>query len=711
MDNKILVTCALPYANGPLHLGHTLEFTQGDIFVRFQRMRGKDIIFCCADDTHGTPIEINAAKQGITPEKMIEQVAKEHIADLKALNISLDSFYSTNSKENKELADLIFTRAREKGFIYTKDVELTYCEKDARFLPDRYVKGECPKCHAQDQYGDVCEKCGATYATTDLINPYCVLCKTKPTRKKSMHYFFKLSEFSDKLKKYIEGNKQFQPEIRNYLLNWIAQGLEDWDISRDGPYFGFKIPGEENKFFYVWVDAPCGYISSTWNACNLMFGGNRTWESYWKAGSESSIYHIIGKDIIYFHYLFWPAMLLAADLQLPTDIPVHGFITVNGEKMSKSRGTFLYAREYLAKHNPDFLRYYYGANLIKANTDIDLNFNEMKEKVNAELIGNIANFAYRNLSFLNAHFGSKLSEYGEPDLEYEINKKIKEIGENYGAFNFRDAVKLILEISSLGNKYMQDNAPWKTIKENAARAHSVVSFNINLTKKLALLLYPVTPSFSRQILKQLNCESIAWKELDVDLPKGYEVGKGEIVLQRIESFDLILPSAKAEEKKETADPFSSVDLRVARIESVENHPDADKLYVLQLDLGPLGKRQLVAGMRPFYTQEGLLGKRIVVIANLEPAKIRGKESQGMMLAGEGPKDNVGRLFVESSEPGTKVVVKGIASNPKPSVSFKEFIDQVKIEVSNGKVVYKGTELQTETGENVRVERVLQGIVR
>ena len=452
--NQLLITCALPYANGPLHLGFILEAVQGDIYARFNRLQGKDVLFCCADDTHGTPIEVNAEKQGISPEALIAKIYDQHVLDLKDFEISFYSFYTTNSPENKELSELFFKKLNKKGHIYQKEIELTYCNTCKRFLPDRYVKGKCPKCQAPDQYGDVCEKCNSAYNTTDLVNPYCVICKSLPTRKISKHYFFKLSNFQKQLAKYIDGNKNFQPEVVNYLKNWISEGLKDWCISRDGPYFGFKIPGEENKYFYVWLDAPIGYISSTINGCRLK-GKEEKWKTYWDVKSKSQICHIIGKDIIYFHYLFWPAMLMGAGFNLPKDIPVHGFLTINGEKMSKSRGTFILAREYLdtAKLSPEYLRFYYASNIIKQNTDIDLSINDFKDKINNELVANIGNFAFRSLSFANKNFGSELASTQDTKLQKEISSKIIQITNAYQTFNYRNAVQTILEVSSIGNKY------------------------------------------------------------------------------------------------------------------------------------------------------------------------------------------------------------------------------------------------------------------
>src|SRR3989338_8302654 len=381
-EKKIVITSALPYANGPIHVGHLVEYIQTDIFVRFLRLTGKDVVYCCADDTHGTPIEVKARDLDIKPEELIAKFSKEHQEDFNIFHISFDSYYSTNSKENKYFSDLIFEKLRNKKLIYTKEIEVTYCGHCKRTLPDRYVKGKCPKCKAPDQYGDVCEACNATYDTIDLVEPYCIICKNMPVRKKSEHYFFKLSALSDFLGEYISKNKSFQPEIKNFVLNWVKDGLEDWNISRDGPYFGFKIPGEENKYYYVWLDAPIGYIASTENYCRH---NNENYEDYWKS-KNARIRHFIGKDIVYFHFLFWPAMIMGSDFSLPEDIVVHGFLTVNGEKMSKSRGTFLTAEDFLQRYNTEYLRYYYASMLSKKLADINLDFRVFRDKINNELV-------------------------------------------------------------------------------------------------------------------------------------------------------------------------------------------------------------------------------------------------------------------------------------------------------------------------------------
>ena len=514
---KILVTSALPYANGSLHCGHLVEYIQVDIFVRFLRLIEEDVLFVCADDTHGAPIEIKSAELGISPEELISKVYDEHVKDFKDFLISFDNYYTTNSPENKHYSDLIFERLNKNGFIYTKDIEVTYCEHCKRTLPDRYVKGKCPKCKAPDQYGDVCENCNAAYKTIDLIDPYCAICKNKPIRKTSKHYFFKLSNFSKKLESWLKKNKNLQPEIKNFVFNWIKNGLEDWNISRDGPYFGFKIPGEENKYYYVWLDAPIGYIASTDNYCKKH--GLKT-EDYWNS-KDSRIYHFIGKDIIYFHFLFWPAMLLGSGFQLPYNISVHGFLTVNGEKMSKSKGTFFTAREFLQKHNAEHLRFYYASLLSKTISDIDLNFDDFRKKINNELAANIGNFCYRVLNFLNKYFDGEIKDIdNNKKLTSEIKKLTRNIEKNYYGLNFNEAVKGILHISSLGNKYFQENEPWKLIEKDKEKVHKILGLCANIVKNLSILIEPILPDFSSKLQQQLNLTNLKWEDIKFELKKG-----------------------------------------------------------------------------------------------------------------------------------------------------------------------------------------------
>ena len=683
-EQKIIVTSALPYANGPIHIGHLVEYIQTDIFVRFLRLIGKDVVYCCADDTHGAPIEIKAKELGITPEQLIAKFHKEHLEDFNNFLINFDSYYSTNSKENKYFSDLIFERLKKKGFIYKKEIEVTYCKHCKRTLPDRYVKGKCPKCNAPDQYGDNCEVCNAAYKTIDLLDPYCTICKNKPVRKSSEHYFFKLSKLSGFLEKWIKGNKNLQQESKNFVLNWIKDELEDWNISRDGPYFGFKIPGEENKYYYVWLDAPIGYISSLANYLKSTKKAEKVW-------NDSKIIHFIGKDITYFHFLFWPAMLQAADFKLPEDIVVHGFLTVNHEKMSKSRGTFFTAKDFLKKYDAEHLRYYYGNVLSKKLADIDLNFDEFRERINNELVGNLGNFCYRIISFINKNFKGKIKDIdNNKTIINEINKKIEKIKKYYEGYNFNFAVNEILLISDIGNKYFQKNEPWALIKKDKAKAQEICGLCINIAKNLSILIQPVLPKFSEELQKQLKLKNLKWKDIDFKL-KNHKIGKEKLLVKKIEEI------------KEELFPL---DLKVAQIIEVKDHPNADKLYVLQINLGK-EKKQLVAGLKGYYSKDELKNKKIIVITNLKHAKLRGVESQGMLLAGEDDKGTIGVLTVKA-EPGSEAKF-GNLKNSNKEISFDGFL-KVKIVVKDGKVLFNDLELKIDK-ETVSVEKVKDGKVR
>ncbi|MBN1502809.1 methionine--tRNA ligase [Candidatus Woesearchaeota archaeon] len=700
MKNKTLITSALIYANGPVHIGHMVEYIQTDIYSRFLKLTGEDAIYCCADDTHGTPIEINAQKAGKTPKQFIKEWYKKHTQTFKSYHVDFDSYYSTDTSENKHYTELIFNRLKKKGHIYKKEIELTYCEHDKRFLPDRYVKGVCPKCGAEDQYGDVCEKCNAAYKTIDLIKPYCVLCKNAPIRKKSEHYFFKLSSFSKKLEKWLKGNKNLQPEIKNQILNWIKDGLEDWCISRDGPYFGFKIPGEKNKYFYVWLDAPIGYIASTANYCrNKKCSADDIWQ---KPGNK--IIHFIGKDIIYFHLLFWPAVLMGADFNVPDNIVVHGFLTVNREKMSKSRGTFITAKDLLKYCDPEFLRYYYAANLTHTMTDIDLDLKNLTERINNELVANIANFIYRVLSFTNKHYKSEIKNTENKRLLDEIINKMHEIRIYYENFEYRNAVKELLEISSMGNKYFQDREPWFLIKENREECQKVVTDCVNVVKNLVVALKPIMPCFAEKIEKQLNL-NLNWDDAYKYL-ENHKIGKAEIVLRKVEEIKIEV------EKKGTAArkiDFSILDLKVGEIYDVSDHFQADKLYLINAKVGK-EQRQLVAGLKPYYpNKKELIGKKIIIVTNLEHADLRGEKSEGMLLAAE-TKDGkiVEVLEAPDSKTGTQVLIKD--STPGRKIITIDEFSKIRLRVENNQVYYRDKPLQA--GKKlIKTKRIKYGTVR
>ncbi|MBN2334224.1 methionine--tRNA ligase [Candidatus Bathyarchaeota archaeon] len=912
-SERILVTSALIYANGPVHIGHMVENIQTDIWVRFMKLAGYNVVYCGADDTHGTPIEINAAKQGLTPEEFIDHWWREHKRDYDDYHISFDSYYSTNSPENQRYTELIFNRLKEAGHIYSKEIELTYCEDCGRYLPDRYVKGTCPKCGAQDQYGDVCEKCNSTYDTTDLINPFCSVCRATPIRRNSLHYFFRLSEFSGWLKRWLIGNHLLQPEIRNQILTWVNEGLEDWCISRDGPYFGFRIPGEENKYFYVWLDAPIGYIASTANYCR---DKPCTADDYWQS-PEGTIIHFIGKDIIYFHLLFWPAVLHSAGFHVPENVVVHGFLTVNGEKMSKSRGTFLTAEEFKEYLDPQLLRYYYAANLSHTMSDIDLNLENLRSKINNELVANLANLFYRVLSFLNKYYDGLSSKVSDTELLAEVKTRCMTAKTHFRGFDFRDAVNEMLTISSMGNKYFQDNKPWELVKTDPEKGRQVLTDCVNIVKNLTILIKPIMPLFAEEIETQLNQPNLNWSHIDT-VVEGHRIGDARIVLKKIDPIKLRVPepaetrkvefsiddkltkhgvdvklavvrgveikksSAELDRLKKQAaeeikgltvagDPiidayndvytrfkieaesplvhlinlvkendrlptintvvdaynivaatrrvsvgvhdldkvvgnvglkvtkgdevyvplgetdqvkippgkFAMVDdehvlcwldvkqgqhtkigfdtrnllvyvqgncetsgmylenalreicdliveynggeyevlnptdltalnLKVARVTEVLDHPGADKLYILKIDLGD-ERRQLCAGLKPYYPDRNdLLGKHLVVLTNLQPARLRGELSEGMLLAGDDGKD-VGILNPQASKPGDQVYVGDIREYKTETVTFDQFM-KYTLKARDGKAYLEDLPLHTDA-EDIRLEKVTDGRVR
>ncbi len=665
-------------------------------------MIGRKVVYVCADDTHGTPIEVNAAKLNKTPEQFVKEWYNHHTADLTGYHISYDSFYTTNSKESKHFTEKIFNILKKNGHIYKKEIELMYDLEAKRFLPDRYVKGICPKCGSPDQYGDNCEKCGATYNPNELLEPYSVITKSRPVVKIAEHYFFKLSSFSSKLKKWLTNNKKLQPEIKNQILGWVNEGLEDWCISRNAPYFGFKIPGEDDLYFYVWLDAPIGYMAALANELN---GKVDNAEKFW---NESDVTHFIGKDIIYFHLLFWPAVLMASGFSIPDNVIVHGFLNINGQKMSKSRGTFIRAIDFREKTNTEFLRYYFASNLTHTMTDLDLDLEKFISKTNNELVANVANFVYRTLSFTNKNYDSKLSTIRDTMLLEKIQKKTDEIKAAYEAFNYRDAVKNIQEIASLGNKYFQNNEPWKLIKINKEETGEVLTDCANIAKILSIVLKPILPMFSKSVEEQLNLKEQSWKDLP-NYIENHKIGKAVIALQKIEKLDLQIgdkPNTKTQKK---IDPFSKLNLKVAKITSISEHLKADKLLLINIDLGNNDKRQLVAGLKPFYEDiNELIGKQIIVVTNLEHANLRGEQSQGMLLAGE-TKDSktVKVLEAPKSKIGDQVYIERITPGSK-TIKFDDFL-KVKIYIENNKVMSEGKQLKSDK-ENI-VTEINNGKVR
>lgn len=692
---RILITAALPYANGPLHLGHILECVQADIYTRAMKLFGSHAVFVCADDTHGAPIEMKAASLGITPEQLIATYYGEHVKDFADFQIAFDSYCSTNSPENKKYSEFFFEKLNNAGAIYTKKISVIYCEHCKRFLPDRYVKGTCPSCRANEQYGDVCEKCNNTYKTTDLIQPHCAVCGKKPVQKTAEHYFFRLSAYAEKLREFFH-HAELQEEILNSVKPWL-NNLQDWCISRDGPYFGFKIPGEENKYFYVWLDAPIGYITSTVHYCETAehkTGHKETVDEYWN-NQKTRIIHFIGKDIVYFHFLFWPAMLMTAGFCLPAKIMVHGFLTVNKEKMSKSRGTFITARQYLDHLKPDYLRFYYAAHLSQTVADIDFDAAQLKEQVNSELIGNIANFCYRVLSFAVKYFDGNLNSFRQTQIAEEVAALrlcVEAIKKDYEQMNFKAALHGILAFSSLGNRYFQQQEPWKLIKENPEKVKEVLSFCTLLIKNISILLSPVLPAFCAAQQKQLGVSGLKWSDISF-APEHFALSDITPLVQKIE-----------EEHNALLIHFPLL-LKVGKILSVEEHPNAEKLYVEKITLCHNKDQDtghdtcqdddihtIVSGIRQWYKKEELVGKHVIVVANLKPAKIRGVLSQGMILAAE-HENNLKVIEAPKSKIGAIVYVDKNAVAPR-QISYDEF-EKVEMTVSNKHILCSGKELKTE----------------
>ena len=533
---KIIATSALPYANGPIHLGHLVEYLQTDIWVRSQKMAGNECLYICADDAHGTPIMLKAQELEITPEKLIDKIYKQHIKDFSDFHIEFDNYHSTHSDENKKFSEYIFNQLKEKGDIVSKTINQFYDEKAQMFLPDRYIKGECPKCHAKDQYGDSCEECGATYLSTDIINPISTVSDTKPVTKKTDHFFFKLSSYETFLKKWIS-NDTTQTEIKNKLNEWLSDGLVDWDITRDTPYFGFNIPGTKDKFFYVWLDAPIGYIASHKNYCEK---NDKNFDEYWKSDSNCELYHFIGKDIAYFHALFWPAMLEGSGFRKPTAVYCHGFLTINGEKMSKSRGTFFNARTYLNHLNPEYLRYYFASRLADKIEDIDLNFGDFQSRVNSDLVGKIINIGSRCSKFINKDFSNELSAtFNNEKLINNCLSHLDEIINNYEGRNFSTNIRLISSMADDINKYLDEEKPWVKIKDknNHELVQKICTDGMNLFRILIGYLKPVLPKISEKVENIMQCEPINWENIK-DLILSKKIQKFKPIITRIDTDSL-----------------------------------------------------------------------------------------------------------------------------------------------------------------------------
>ncbi len=671
LQRKILVTSALPYANGPIHLGHLVEYIQTDIWVRFQKMRGHECYYVCADDAHGTPIMLRAQQEGITPEALIARISDEHQRDFADFAVGFDNYHSTHSDENKAFAEQIYLNLREAGHIDRRVIRQAYDPEKEMFLPDRYIRGECPKCGAADQYGDNCEKCGSTYDPTELKNPVSAVSGATPIEKESEHFFFKLTDFEDMLKAWMkEGH--LQPEVANKLEEWFEIGLDDWDISRDKPYFGFEIPDAPGKYFYVWLDAPMGYFASFKHLCDRT---DIDFDSYLSADSETELYHFIGKDIIRFHGLFWPAVLKGSGFRTPTAIYAHGFLTVNGQKMSKSRGTFIMARTYLDHLDPEFLRYYFAAKLSSGIDDIDLSLDDFQARVNSDLVGKVVNIASRCSGFISKRFDGKLGSSIENSAPIAaLQEASARISEAYEKREYSRAMRDIMSLADQLNQYIDDRKPWVVAKQEGAddELQAICTTGLNGFRLLMVYLKPVLPLMAEKAEAFLNLSPMTWADSQ-EVLLDHAINKFKPLMTRVEEkvIDAMLEDSKENMQAAqvttvspvlqkdpiaseiTYDDFAKIDLRIAKIVKAEHVDGADKLLQLTLDIGE--ERNVFVGIKSAYQPEDLEGKLTVMVANLAPRKMRFGLSEGMVLAaGPGGSD----LFVlhpdEGAEPGMRV---------------------------------------------------------
>ena len=684
MTRKILVTSALPYANGSIHLGHMVEHIQTDVWVRFQKLRGHECYYCCADDTHGTPVMLAAQKQGIAPEDMIAKVREEHLADFTGFGIGYDNYYSTHSPENKQFSQDIYRALKANGKIESRVIEQLFDPEKQMFLPDRFVKGECPKCHAQDQYGDNCEVCGTTYSPTELINPYSAVSGAKPELRESEHFFFKLGECADFLKAWTSGNNphdgkpHLQPEALNKMKEWLGEGeettLSDWDISRDAPYFGFEIPDAPGKYFYVWLDAPVGYMASFKNLCDRI---GVDFDEYFKADSQTEMYHFIGKDILYFHALFWPAMLHFSGHRAPTGVYAHGFLTVDGQKMSKSRGTFITAKSYLEQGlNPEWMRYYIAAKLNSKIEDIDLNLQDFISRVNSDLVGKYVNIAARASGFIAKRFEGRLKDVADSALLAKLTAQSEAIAECYESREYAKALRDIMALADIVNEYVDANKPWELAKQEGqdARLHEVCSELINAFTVLTAYLAPVLPKVAENAAKFLNLEAITWANTRETLGE-HAINKYEHLMQRVEQKqvdDLIeankqsiaaaaAPAAEESKYEKVAeqasfDDFMKIDMRVAKVLNCEAVEGSTKLLKFDLDFG-FEKRIIFSGIAASYPNPAELnGRMVIAVANFAPRKMaKFGVSEGMILSAATAEGKLKLLDVDAgAQPGDKV---------------------------------------------------------
>ncbi|MGM0516653.1 MAG: methionine--tRNA ligase [Pseudomonadota bacterium] len=684
MENKrrILVTSALPYANGPLHLGHVIETIQTDIWVRAQKLFGNECRYVCADDTHGTPIMLRAKQEGITPEELIERTHQRHEADFQGFGIGFDNFGSTHTDDNRRMAEEIFTKLDVAGLISRRTIKQAYDESEGMFLPDRFIKGTCPKCGAEDQYGDNCEACGATYTPTELKAPKSVLSGSTPVERDSEHYFFDLPKLADRLQSWLD-EAEVQPAIKAKLNEWFESGLQSWDISRDAPYFGFEIPGAPGKFFYVWLDAPIGYIGSF---IELARREGLDFDDFWGAEATTELVHFIGKDIAYFHTLFWPATLMGAGMRSPDAVHCHGFLTLNGEKMSKSRGTFIKARTYLDHLDPEALRYYFAAKLGSGIDDIDLNLEDFRQRVNSDLVGKVVNIASRCAGFIKKHFDGQLAvTFERPALHWELVDAAEGIAERYERREYGAAMREIMALADRVNQYIDERKPWVLAKEEATRdeVQAICTDGINGFAVLMTYLSPVLPRLAAKAAAFLNVDELTWAGLHEPL-LDHRINKFKPLMQRIEepAIEALLTAAredaveeartkaggqkKTEENKaveeiepiaETIDikQFAAVDLRIAKIVEADHVEGADKLLRLKLDIGEERPRQVFAGIKAAYDPADLVGRHTVMVANLAPRKMKFGVSEGMVLAaGSGGSDLHILSPDEGAVPGTRI---------------------------------------------------------
>jgi len=620
---KIIITQGLPYANASLHLGHILEAVQADIWSRFQNNSGNECLFFCADDTHGTPVMLKAKEMGITPEKLIKDIQKDHEETYKLYDINFANYHSTHSEENKKYSELIYSRVKDNGFITRNTINQLFDETESMFLSDRFIKGTCPKCGAEEQYGDNCSVCGASYDVSEIKDPISVISNTKPINKESEHLFFNLPKKITALKEFLL-NGDLQKPITNKLNEWLNDDLQQWDISRDAPYFGFEIPGEDKKYFYVWLDAPIGYIASI---ANWASKNNLDMNELWSEKSNYEIYHFIGKDIAYFHGLFWPALLSAADFKLPNGIYVHGFLTINGEKMSKSKGTGIMAKEFAKICDPETLRYYFAAKLNDKVEDMDLNFEDYVQRINSDLVGKYLNIASRCSSFI-AKNNNKLSETYDQKLIQQISSKHDEILKHFETRNFSKAVRLIMDLADITNKYINDNTPWKKDKDEAAY---IATTALNAFNILTIYLSPIIPKITDEAFKFLNQTNQSIDDIEKRLENN--INKYKPLLKRLDP--IIIPEEKnmtEENNYINIDQFAEIDLRVAKIINASHVEGADKLLQLKLDVGDLGERNVFAGIKASYNPDELINKMVILVSNLAPRQMKFGLSEGMVLA-------------------------------------------------------------------------------